>query len=461
MRYLVKTFNYKPSKTISFAIDLMCIHASKLWNTANYERIEYKNCGFEKEPDWFDQKKRLKENIHYKYLLAQSSQDLLKDLDCAWKSYHVLSSKNMMANVPNYKKYGQHTCVKYAHHSFKMMDDLSIRFSLPFFVKKAVKDKFNVQIDYFYVKLKQKLVGIKSITLKHIRPGVFSISVSYEINEPIYKKDNGRHIGIDLGVKNLFAVYDNNGSSFIINGSSFKNTIYYFSKKIAHYQRILKACSKDKASKQAYSSKRIRDLYKIKQGRINYLIHATTRKIANYCRDNDISVAVIGDMKGIKNSCSFGHVTKQQFYAVAFAKIVSVLRYKLDIIGVRLVTVDESYSSQCAPDSKMVAAAYGSKSRRKKRGLYKYQKKIYNADSLGAFNILRIYYQNNSESNHSLDYRCISNPKNECIPVTMDFFDYFPCLDMKKMVGVAGRNYPSGDDLILQIKQSFGLSAEA
>ena len=166
-------------------------------------------------------------------------------------------------------------------------------------------------------------------------------------------------------------------------------------------------------------------------------------------------------MKGIKNNCSFGHVSKQQFYSIAFARIIKLLQYKLDNIGVKLVRVNEAYSSQCPPCSKGVARKYGCKGRRKKRGLYKYQKKIYNADALGAFNILRIYYQIIDKSDYSLDYRCISNPKNECIPVTMNFFDYFPCLDMKRMVGVAGRNYPSGDQLIAFIKQALCCSAEA
>ena len=59
MRYLVYNFTYKPNQAISFTFDCMCLHASKLWNVANYERIEFKKIGFEKEPDWYDQKKRV------------------------------------------------------------------------------------------------------------------------------------------------------------------------------------------------------------------------------------------------------------------------------------------------------------------------------------------------------------------------------------------------------------------
>lgn len=461
MRYLVYQFSYKPSKEISFALDYMSLQASKLWNVANYERLEFETLGFESEPSWFDQKKRLKTNEHYKMLLAQSSQDLLKDLDLAWKSYHALISAGHKANKPNYKKHGEHTIVKFAYHSFRVINESLIRLSIPASIKKIINDKFHVTNNFIYFRLKRKIIGAKSISVSHQGPGIFKICISYEMDKPKCKKDNGRHIGIDLGVTNLFAVYDNNGSSFIINGSSFKNTIYYFSKKIAHYQKILKASYLNRKPECAYSSQRIRNLYKTKQGRINYLIHAATKKITDYCVKNDISVVVIGDMKGIKGNCSFGHVTKQQFYSIAFDRIIKLLQYKLDNIGVKMVKVNEAYSSQCPPYSLEVSKKYGNKYRRKKRGLYKYKKQIYNSDCLGAFNILRIYYQNIHESYRSLDYRCISNPKNECIPVTMNFFDYFPCLDMKRLVGVAGRDYPSYEQLIDINNRFISCSAEA
>ncbi len=168
MRYLVQTFNCKPNDIISFAIDLMYIHASKLWNVANYERTEYSKYGFDKEPDWFDRKKRLKNNEHYKMLMAQTAQDLLKDLDCSWKSYHSLLKKGHIGNTPNYKSFGQHTSIKYVHHSFKLINDLIIRFSLPSSIKNIVSDKYNKTIDYFYIKLKKKIIGIKSICFKHL-----------------------------------------------------------------------------------------------------------------------------------------------------------------------------------------------------------------------------------------------------------------------------------------------------
>ena len=39
----------------------MCYAASKLWNICNYERRHYKDLGLEKYPDWYYQKKHIKE----------------------------------------------------------------------------------------------------------------------------------------------------------------------------------------------------------------------------------------------------------------------------------------------------------------------------------------------------------------------------------------------------------------
>ena len=39
----------------------MCYAASKLWNICNYERHHYKELGLEKYPDWYYQKKHIKE----------------------------------------------------------------------------------------------------------------------------------------------------------------------------------------------------------------------------------------------------------------------------------------------------------------------------------------------------------------------------------------------------------------
>ena len=68
-----------------------------------------------------------------------------------------------------------------------------------------------------------------------------------------------------------------------------------------------------------------------------------------------------------------------------------MLEYKLAREGITLVRQKEAYTSQCPPDSPGVSREYAMKANRRHRGLYKEGEQIWNADAVGAFNILRKY----------------------------------------------------------------------
>ena len=76
-----------------------------------------------------------------------------------------------------------------------------------------------------------------------------------------------------------------------------------------------------------------------------------------------------------------------------FKRILEKLRYKLALEGITLVIQSESYSSQCSPLSPEVSAKYAGKAKRVKRGLFVDGERSWNADAVGAYNILRLYGQ--------------------------------------------------------------------
>ena len=69
-----------------------------------------------------------------------------------------------------------------------------------------------------------------------------------------------------------------------------------------------------------------------------------------------------------------------------------MLEYKLAMEGIRLVMVKETFSSQCSPLSEKVCKTYAVKNNRKYRGLYTDGNYIWNADAVGVYNILRLYF---------------------------------------------------------------------
>jgi putative transposase len=91
-----------------------------------------------------------------------------------------------------------------------------------------------------------------------------------------------------------------------------------------------------------------------------------------------------------------------------YDKVYALLTYKLRRYGITIKKQNEAYSSKCAPNSKDVTKKCASGANRKRRGLYVDGKDIYNADSVGAYNILRLYLKRMKKD--SLDYGNLSSP---------------------------------------------------
>ena len=80
-----------------------------------------------------------------------------------------------------------------------------------------------------------------------------------------------------------------------------------------------------------------------------------------------------------------------------FITNLTTLSLKLKMKGISLIFQKEAYSSGCSPTSKDVSKEYYNKTKRIKRGLFKDGNMIYNSDSVGAYNIMRIYKKEKGE----------------------------------------------------------------
>src|SRR5699024_10743881 len=154
---------------------------------------------------------------------------------------------------------------------------------------------------------------------------------------------------------------------------------------------------------------RINKLYSKKQLQLNHFFHCATKMIVDYCTDNDISRVVIGDIKGIRENSNLGKVNNQKLHSLPYEKIYSLLAYKLRMKGVELIKQNESYSSQVSPFASKVNKINASKGKRRHRGLYIDNNSLFNADSVGAFNILRLYEQR-AKTGLPIPPKGLSNP---------------------------------------------------
>ena len=269
-----------------------------------------------------------------------------------------------------------------------------VRLSLPKKLKEYMADIYDIHAAYLYLK---NPVFSNMDTIKQIKiylpanDGTSRILAIYEVEDVLPEENNGRYLSIDLGLHNLMTCYDNAGKTFIL-GRKYLSLSYFYNKEIARVQSQWDRIRSAREMECPKTSKHLQKLYRKKNNGIKDYIHKMTRYITNYCAENNIHTVVIGDIKGIREEKNLGRKTNQKLHSLPYARIYMQLEYKLKMQGIRLIRQEESYSSQCPPQSEEVSRIYAEKKNRKKRGIYIVDTVIYNADAVGAYNILRKYH---------------------------------------------------------------------
>lgn len=390
----------------------MCYAAYKLWNIGNYERMNYKELGLSEYPDWYYQKKYHKVDLWYKQLPSQTAQEVLKLLDKSWKSFYVLQKTHGIDNPrpPRFKQ--APIVITYMQNAIVHEKDSDVvRLSLPKQLKIYMSETYGISDNYIYLKnmVFKDTDAIKQIKIYPPEGNKCDIIVVYEVEDIMPLPDNGRYLSIDLGLHNLMTCYDStNGDTFIV-GRKYLSICNYYNKEIARVQSQWSSLQNEKGIKYPKSSKHIQQIYKKKNNSINDYLHKVTRYIVSYCVENQINTVVIGDITNIRKDNDLGNVTNQKLHSLPFAKIYMMLQYKLKMKGITLVKQSEAYTSQTSPLSRDVSKESAQKSNRIKRGLYKDGDKIWNADSVGAYNILRLHLSA-KKINEELDPSELKNP---------------------------------------------------
>ena len=77
-------------------------------------------------------------------------------------------------------------------------------------------------------------------------------------------------------------------------------------------------------------------------------MHKTSTYIANYAKENDINIVVVGHNKLQKQNINIGRVNNQNFVQIPTTMLISQLQYKLNKLGIELIVVEESYTSKAS-----------------------------------------------------------------------------------------------------------------
>lgn len=206
------------------------------------------------------------------------------------------------------------------------------------------------------------------------------IEVVHKLHINVDALPEDRVLAIDFGVSNLATCLSNVGDSpFILNGKPLKALNQWYNKEVSR----LKSCVGNK------SSRRIQQIIFRRNQRVQDYLHKTSRIIVNYCVDHRIGRIIVGKNPGWKNGISLGRRTNQTFVQIPFSRLIDMLMYKAEEVGIIVECTEESYTSKC---DHLAYEPMGHKDqyagKRVKRGLFQSSTgRLINADVNGSIGI--------------------------------------------------------------------------
>jgi IS605 OrfB family transposase len=236
------------------------------------------------------------------------------------------------------------------------------------------------------------------------------VYVVYE--KEINIQNNGVYqAGIDVGLDNLLSVVSDNPvlRSFIVSGKELKSYNRWWNKKKSEIQsymdmvlNMMKEEKKKSLERHYWWLKRyLWNLCKARDRKLSNWMHQITRRLVDILYETGHRVVYIGKNAIDKDGIPFSKVVNQNYVCIPHRKLLSMLKYKCEELGIKVVEVDERYTSKASPISDNVVEIQGKKvngeevqfsGKRVNRGLYKdlVLGKVFNADLVGAMNILKV-----------------------------------------------------------------------
>lgn len=379
------------SKENYLSLKKLCHTAKNLANEAIYNVRQY----FFTEGEFLKYEKNytlLKNSSNYKELNSNMAQQILKEVDCSFKSFFgllKLAKQGKYAlkdcKLPKYLPKDGHTTLVIGFVRLKG-NKLIIPFSNSF--KKTHKP---IEITIPPILLDKNIKEIRIIPKANAR--FFEIQYIYKAECIQRNLNKSNALALDLGINNLVTAVSSNGKSFIVDGRKLKSINQWFNKESTRLQSI-----KDKQNFGKKTTNRQKAIARDRNNKVNDYMNKTARKVINYCIKNDIGTLVVGYNETFQRNSRIGKQNNQNFVNIPYGQLRNKFEYLCKLNDIVFIKQEESYTSKASFWDKDNIPAYNADNPKKyqfsgsriHRGLYKTANgKVFNADINGALNIMR------------------------------------------------------------------------
>lgn len=393
---LVEKHDYKRGHRFFSELDELCFKSKNLYNSTLYHiRQHFFNtkheCGKGEYLSFTKINKLSKELMFddYTALPAKVAQQTQRIVDQNFRSFFaLLKSKSQKAKIPNYLAKDGRFIVTYTKQAVS-------------FKNRNVLDGY-IRLSGTDILIKTKVDNVQSVRIVP-KKDCITIEICYNVAEKKWE-DNGRYASIDLGVENLATVVSNVFSPILFRGRKLRSINHYYSKKIATLQ-----------SKHKSLTKYMRSITRKRNNKVNDFMHKSSRMIVNHLVENRICTVFVGYNKGWKQDTNMGKEHNQGFGQIPFLKFVQMLEYKCNLLGIKVLCQEESYTSKCSfldgdyiPTFGINDGLLSISGKRIKRGLYRTSSgMLINADINASYNIMKKALNQNAQQNASLRGYCL------------------------------------------------------
>ncbi len=381
------TVKLQPSKEQAKILFKLADTGAKVWNRVNYlRRQQYFQ---EQIVDFNSTEKTVYEEFKREIGSATVQQIARKNVE-AWRSFFSLLRKKRNGELPSWLKPKPPNYLKedgrrkplivLRNDQYKVEGNKLILKGLGKFKRLEVQFKGRIhlkgkqgRLEITHDPVKRKWYAHVSLTVEEKLEGEEWVSIPRQPKGSL-------SAGIDLGVNNLMAVYVENGESFLVNGRPLKSIDFYWRRKIAEYQSKLNKSG-------AKTSRRLKRMHERAKLQAKHYINTTVRQTVRKLYELGVSRIVVGYPKGVaRNSDKGGRQNFLLSHVWRFNTVIKRLKEVSEEYGIEVKLVGEAFTSKLCP-----VCGKPHEGARFVRGLFKCPATglVFNADLVGAFNILR------------------------------------------------------------------------
>lgn len=354
-------------------VDKHCFYSKNVYNQANY-LMRQSFINENKALGAYEVQKLMQEMDCYKECGSQAAQKSIQLVDKMWKSFFK-ASKGYAKHPEKYL--GRPKMPKYLPKDGRQVFMLkNIQCSLNdgiFRISYKPFHKYTVPTH-----AKGKLLQCRFVPKREY----YIMEIVYEVEAPELTQNVERICGVDLGVENFITVANNFGEQpFVVKGGELKSINQYYNRKKAEFQSDLK-----KKHNQDWS-KRLEALTNKRYEKIKYVMHCISKRMIDYCVENNVDAVVIGLNKKWKQETG----CMQNFTYIPYEMFIAQVKSKCEQNGIVCIETEEGYTSGTSfLDNEEPVKENYKKERRIYRGLFVSDSgKTINADVNGAYQIIK------------------------------------------------------------------------